>query len=157
MRYRNFDIEVTGYEHVSALEHFRVRVLRSPEGPMNAADAAPGTIDDALRAQVGLLDARQLSIPRIKALGTALGARLFPPPVRTLLRDSLKRLTGPDEGLRLRLRFEAPELACYPWEFCYLPEAEDGDILVTTRFLALDRKLSIVRCSTLPDDAGTRA
>jgi len=153
VRYRNFDIEVTDYEHVSELEHFRVRVLRSPEGPMNAAAAAPGTIDDALRAQVGLLDARQLSIPRIKALGTALGARMFPPPVRTLLRDSLKRLAGPDEGLRIRLRFEAPELARYPWEFCYLPETEDGEILVTTRFLALDRKLSIVRCSTLPDDA----
>lgn len=154
MRYRNFDLEISNYARDAGTERFTVRVVRSPAGPMDNASAVGASIDEALRGELEKFQRRILQFADFARLGQELGARLFPPPVRELLRRSLERI-APDDGLRIRLRFEAAELGCLPWEYAYLAEPEDGDVPTVARFLALNRRLSIVRSRNLPDEATT--
>ncbi|MGQ0647342.1 MAG: CHAT domain-containing protein [Gemmatimonadaceae bacterium] len=153
MRYRNFDIEATGYVRDNGVERFKVRVLRSPAGIMDARAAMDVAIDDALRGELEQFQRRVLQFADFARLGQELGARLFPAPVRNLFQMSLAEANGADEGIRIRLRFESPELAGYPWEYVYLSEEGDGDLPTVARFLSLNRKLSIVRCQSLPDES----
>ena len=150
MQYRNFDVEVTGYVRDKDVERFRVRVVRAPEGAMDSGQAVEATIDGTLREELLKLQRRILQFADFARLGQELGSRLFPPPVRDALQRSLARI-APTDALRIRLRFEAAELGAYPWEYAYLAEPDDGGVPTVARFLALNRRLSIVRCRSLPD------
>ncbi|MCC6318445.1 MAG: CHAT domain-containing protein [Gemmatimonadaceae bacterium] len=152
MQYRNFDIEACDYVRDGDVERFTVRVLRSPVGMMPSDEAEAVSIDPSIHASLQGLEGRQLAMRDVARLGAALSALLLPPRVRDLLDKSLIELDGPAEGLRLRLRFEAPALERFPWEYMYLGDPTDGDDAPVTRFIALDRRLSIVRCQQLPDE-----
>ncbi|MFQ5629508.1 MAG: CHAT domain-containing protein, partial [bacterium] len=55
----------------------------------------------------------------IKQFGSELFEAILPADVRSCYRRSLDRAREQGKGLRLRLRFEAAELALLPWEFLY--------------------------------------
>ncbi len=80
----------------------------------------------------------QLDIKKLKNFG----AHLFQTIINTDIYDQYHRSLGmayaQNTCLRIRLRIDAPELACYPWEFMY-----DGD--QTNEFLALHQNISITR------------
>ena len=67
---------------------------------------------------------------------------LFPPKVRQLFKESIASL-GSEQGLRIRLVHEDPQLADLPWEYLHLPLSGDAEGL--DGFLAMDPRLSIVR------------
>lgn len=131
--YDNFDLLVSAGD---AGRHL-VRVLSTPKsGETAVPESAPLDELAALAAQVAAW--RELALDRsgLRALGAALMAWLFRGQVRELYRSSLASLNAED-GLRIRLRFEPPELHTLPWECCY--DAEQGV------YLALDPRTPMVR------------
>jgi CHAT domain-containing protein len=97
---------------------------------------APVAELQALDAQVAAW--RELALDRagLRALGASLMAWLFRGQVIELYRASLAGLSA-EEGLRIRLRLEPPELHTLPWECCY-----DAEQAV---FLAQDPRSLVVR------------
>ena len=77
----------------------------------NGADARPSPATDA----------------DVKALGADLFEALFRGSIRALLASSQREAEGRHDGLRIRLRLEAPDLAALPWEFLY--DGDRGDYL----------------------------
>ena len=80
----------------------------------------------------------QLEIKKLKDFGAHLFSSLFHPDIRDQFEKSLGMAYTQNTCLRIKLRIDAPDLACYPWEFMY-----DGD--QTNEFLALHRNISITR------------
>ena len=144
MRYLNFDLEIFEYQKVAGLERFRVRVAQSPAGQQKYTDAETVTLSSDLWQQILKLEVAA-NVAEIIALGKNLADLLLPPQARSFFRRSQERL-GDDEGLRVRLRFDAPALGDIPWEYIYLPKSgvipgpEDLE-----GFLVLDRQISLVR------------
>lgn len=133
LHYQNFDLRV----RQDGKDQYLAEVLASPVG--ETAQATPVTINLGEAALVqGLESLKAFSQPpkTLQALGTWLRDRLLPPPIWTLYRAALARLSA-TEGLRLRLRLDPPELAALPWEYCYDPENDS--------FLALDPRTPLVR------------
>ncbi|MFN7963482.1 MAG: CHAT domain-containing protein [Thermoanaerobaculia bacterium] len=150
-RYQNFDLELFDYRREAGEERFRLRVARAPDGSQMALGEAQALgLPAGLRARLQPLEAPGLGRPAVIALGLELGDLLLPPgPARQLFERSLVAL-GEDEGLRLRLLIEAPELASLPWELAYLdlpnvPAAERD----ARGFLVLRRPLSLARHEVL--------
>lgn len=144
-RYKNLDIELLDYRKGDDGESMRARVVFSPVGEQRDADALPVTFPGQLRKRLKKLEQRALAFDELIELGEALAALLLPPPVRKIYRDCLAKLRD-DEGLRIRIRPHAPELAALPWEYAYvsrpdIPPGRKGP----EGFLALDRKISLVR------------
>ena len=79
------------------------------------------------------------------ALGRALSSMLLPPPVYALLRRSLERVT-PSAGIRLRLCLDEA-LIDLPWELLFDPD--EGDGALSSGFLALSGRVSLVRCAAV--------
>ncbi len=155
-RYQNFDLELFDYRREAGEERFRLRVARAPDGSQMALGEAQALgLPAGLRARLQPLEAPGLGRPAVIALGLELGDLLLPPgPARQLFERSLVAL-GEDEGLRLRLLIEAPELASLPWELAYLdlpnvPAAERD----ARGFLVLRRPLSLARHEVLAAPAG---
>lgn len=131
-RYENFDLLVSAGDG----DAYQVRVLAAPGGATAGPVSAPG---HELRALDALIAAwRELTLERdgLRRLGAALMSWLWRGSVAQLLRSGLAALTAED-GLRIRLRIEPPELHAIPWEACY--DAE------TATFLACDPRTPIVR------------
>jgi conflict system STAND superfamily ATPase/CHAT domain-containing protein len=123
--------------------------VRSRAGETRGSMRLPfdrGTLDDRLRAvQARLIEAptpargggaqRPATEPAtapasdadIQALGAELFEALFRGQVRALLGASQRQAEGRHEGLRIRLRLDAPDLAALPWEFLY--DGDRGDYL----------------------------
>ncbi len=144
-----FDAAVERKTDKSRRGHFKVRVMRSPAGEMKIEEAAAVEYDDkVLQKALGELERRSLDRGGLIALGRLLGLLLLPPKregaatgVRELLDGSLNK-TGPDEGLRLRLRLPAL-LAAIPWEYLYVDRVGGGEGM--DGFLALDPRIAVVR------------
>ncbi len=80
----------------------------------------------------------KLEASLLKDFGAALFKALFQPSIRDQYDKSMGVAHAQDTCLRLKLRIDAPDLACYPWEYMYDNEqAKD--------FLALHQKISITR------------
>ena len=96
-----------------------------------------------------------MDLPGLIALGEELGARLFPRTVRPFLTRSLERIEE-DEGLRIRLKLDTYALANLPWEYAYLlpPDTPPGQ-KGTEGFLALNRRISLVRYEVMGQAPGT--
>ena len=77
-------------------------------------------------------------------LGHKLWGIIFPPPVLSLLNESLDRI-GPENGLRIRLCFD-DYLADLPWEFLCDPSIPDS----FSSFLVLNPRISLVRAAPRP-------
>ena len=69
--------------------------------------------------------------------GRCLFEQLLGGDIASVFRSSLGQVRGFGKGLRLRLRFEPPELAALPWEYLYDPQEE--------RFLAISPETPVVR------------
>jgi len=144
-RYKNLDIDLLGYERDAEGEFVRARVHDSPVGEQRDADAERLAFPSHLRQRVLKLERRELQFDELILLGEELAALLLPPPVREFYRRSLDKLRT-DEGLRIRIRPHDPALAILPWEYAYVqrPDVPPGR-KGPEGFLALDRKLSLVR------------
>lgn len=144
-RYRNLDIELLDYQRGDAGATLRARVIASPAGEQRDADALAVAFPLGLQERIKKLGRRALSFDELIELGESLAALLLPPPVREIYRLCLAKLSE-DQGLRIRIRPHAPELAALPWEYVYLsrPDVPPGR-KGPEGFLALDRKLSLVR------------
>jgi len=155
MRYRNLDLEAFDYRATDGGERFRVRVSSSPGGEQRLADAEEVTLPPELRRRLRRLEKRQFRLPEMIALGEDLAELLFPPTVRPFLTHSLERIED-DEGLRIRLKLDTYALADLPWEYAYvLPPDTPPDQKSTEGFLALNRRLSLVRYEVMGQAPGT--
>jgi hypothetical protein len=79
-----------------------------------------------------------LDIKTMKEFGADLFKSLFQSRIRDQYDKSMGMAYSQNTNLRIKLRIDAPDLACYPWEFMY-----DGD--QTKEFLALHKNISITR------------
>lgn len=144
--YVNLDLELFDYRRDGTQEGFRARVAGSPAGEMGISEAVECALARDFRASLQALLEDRLEQPKVIELGGRLGELLLPAgPVSQLFERSLGRLKK-DQGLRLRLRIEAPELASIPWELAYLPlpGARVGE-RDARGFLGLQSRLSLVR------------
>jgi len=154
-RYVNFDIDLLDYERVDGREFFRARIAASPVGEQRDPDTSKRPFPSRLRDRILRLERRELSFDELILLGEELASLLMPPAVREFYKRSLAKLRG-DEGLRIRIRPHEYELAALPWEYIYVqrpdvPRGRKGP----EGFLALDRKLSIVRYEIMEESSIT--
>lgn len=145
-RYHDLDLELFDYRRDGDGESLRTRVIRAPVGAQREADAPRVRFPSRLRGRLRDLEHRRLELDGLIEVGEDLAALLLPLPVREIVRRNIDRL-GSDEGLRLRIRPDTPALAAVPWEYTYVaaadvPEGRKGP----EGFLALDPRLSMVRC-----------
>ena len=155
MKYNNLDLEVFDYHSDNRNERFSVRVSASPAGEQKLAAADKVNIPGDLRQKLRLLDLRGLALPDLIALGETLAALILPPGARTFMLRS-RDLIGNDEGLRIRLKLETYALADLPWEYMYVSPADTpADQKTVLGFLALDRRVSLVRYEVLAQAPGT--
>ncbi|MGH7600814.1 MAG: CHAT domain-containing protein [bacterium] len=85
-----------------------------------------------------------LEVTRLKDFGANLFEALFQPDIRDHYDKSLGMAYAKNACLRIKLRIDAPDLACYPWEYMY-----DGK--QTQEFLALHQTLSVTRFVAIPE------
>jgi hypothetical protein len=160
--YQNFIIQLTADKqrsedkkpHKNALPNkLFACVTGSPAGHQNQSEATPVDFPTGLNVQLERLKSRELDLEGLIALGEELARLLLPlsfggetrRSVRDLYHLSRAKLK-PDEGLRIQIRAEAASLGNLPWEYVYVgnpntPPSRRG----YEGFLALDRKISIVR------------
>ena len=127
---------------------YPVAILHSPAGEAREKMLFPfdaHTLESRLKdMQTALLESggkqhRALSPEgrSVQDFGRALFDALFIAEVRACYDVSLREATRQDKGLRLKLRFQAPELAALPWEFLYDSRQEE--------YVCLSRNTPIVR------------
>ncbi|MEM7537449.1 MAG: CHAT domain-containing protein [Chloroflexota bacterium] len=153
MNYLDFTLRARDWAMIDRqTSEFQIEVLESPAGEMRTAETVQYNertlMQPLLRLQEKLIDS-----DRLRTLGQSLADILLPERVRELLLSSLNALDE-DEGLRLRLQLNHPELANLPWEYLYLnrmgiPESLESSSSLDG-FLALDPRVSIVRHEALP-------
>ncbi len=144
-RYHDLDLELYDHRRDGEGESLRVRVIRAPVGVQREADAPRVQFPSRLRARLRGLERRQLELEGLIELGEDLAGLLLPLPVREIFRRNLDRV-GSDDGLRLRIRPDTPDLAALPWEYAYVAAAEVPDGRKGPEgFLALDPRISLVR------------
>jgi hypothetical protein len=137
---------------------YRVTVLESPGGECRASLELPladPRLQSCLEAMEGFRGQGERSFAPVQQKAPAqslcasaqeMGQALFTSLTRekgiyACYHASLVQTQKEGKGLRLRLRFEAPELARLPWEYLFDPdlEGDKGD------FLSLSKKTPIVR------------
>jgi len=135
---QNFDIRVQG----DATTGYRVEVTGSPAGETPQAVPMPNPLEEPT-LQEALADLKDFAAQPavVRRLGHTLWQTLFQPPVATRYAES-RGIVGKD-GLRVRLRLDAAELAGIPWEYLCDPE--------TDHFAALTRDTSLVRYVPRPE------
>ncbi len=141
LRLRDFDLEISPAD---ADGRYPAAVLNSPSGQARAVMAFPWTPVE-LEDRLAVLEDAVLgggAGQGAQTFGGQLFDALLVGEVRTVYDRSRQAVSGQDEGLRIKLRVNAPELAGMPWEFLYDPRAGE--------FLALSRLTPIVRYLELP-------
>ncbi len=73
----------------------------------------------------------------VRDFGRDLFDALFTGEVRHCYEQSIEQARREDKGIRLKLRFQAPDLAALPWEFLYDPRQAE--------YICLSRNTSLVR------------
>ncbi len=161
MDYLDFDVEVS--QGVAGA--YEVTVLRSPAGEASAAMRLPfdhagmqgrinalqaamfrsGNLAQRAAAATPSPDAASPVVgePSVIEFGRMLYDALFSGEVLGLLKVSQAKAKDSDQGLRLKLRCTAPDLALLPWEYLY--DGEHGD------FLSLSVTTPLVRYVPLPE------
>jgi hypothetical protein len=155
IRYLDFNLRFAYYKRADGT--FKVWVEgEAPGGAMSPNDAVTCTYDpkafwkdpvNGVGGLLGKLDRRSLPKENLFELGKLLADLALPEKaVRPLFEQSVAALKD-GEGLRLRLRIDAPELAQLPWEFMHVPKASGEP--QPADFLALRREISIARTDTV--------
>ncbi|WP_026371088.1 CHAT domain-containing protein [Kallotenue papyrolyticum] len=150
LRYLDFEIEIGAALQARS---YPVAVLRSPAGEARATLVLPFdrlALDNHLLAlRNALLRSgvvrRRIVAPdeqAVQRFGAALFDSLFAGELRSRFDTSLRLAEDQGCGLRLKLRINAPELACLPWELLF--DARQGE------YVALSRATPIVRYLELP-------
>lgn len=148
-RFENLDLELYDYQKEGGTERVKVRVFESPVGGQPPGEAETVEFPAGLRAGAKRLETRDLDTAGLTQLGEDLAAVLLPPAARTFYSRSLDHLDA-DVGLRIRLRLGTWALATLPWEYAYVkPQGLSAGERVTLGFLALNRRLSLVRYEIL--------
>lgn len=125
MRYHNFELWINQKDKASLKYHLRA-LTEDFESAHGVMQLDPDSVE-IIEANKKLVQ-RQTDRPFMIHVGTLLHDALFSPESRAV--DSLfqeysgKSLKPPHDGIRLRLRIEAPEIAALPWEFLYSPLRE---------------------------------
>ena len=150
MQYLDFELEVSAGEAGG----YTVRVLRSPAGEASSTMRMPFTglaLQNNLQAlQIALLRSgttrRRVETAEsqtVKTFGQELWKALFSGDVLGRFEASRLEARRQDAGVRIKLRFETPDLAALPWE--YLFDAGRGD------YVALSEQTPVVRYIPLPE------
>ncbi len=115
MEYQNFDIRILSNHPYSVLaEHMKVG---EAEGILDLTPDAPEVRDALLR-----LASRQTDQAHLTEFGNLLFQRLFAEEVGARFEQATGYSQAEDEqGLRIRLRINSPELAALPWELLFTP------------------------------------
>ncbi len=144
INYQNFDllIEKSGDLYVA-------RVLDSPAGEARTdfkPPFAPFELENFClkigRPRQGVRRADSPEMAAVTAFGKKLFSAVFKDEVLAAFYKSYGRVESQRQGLRLRLRLQAPELAEMPWEFLYNPGYG--------QFLVLQHQTSLVRYLEIP-------
>jgi hypothetical protein len=146
--YLDFEVEVSPL----ASGEYSVRVLRSPAGEASETMRFPFdtlALQNRLQAlQIALLRSsgtrRRIDAPEartVQQFGTELWQALFAGDVLTRFEVSRNEARTQNVGLRLKLRFSAPELAALPWEYLY--DSGRGDYLSLSLATPLVRYISL--------------
>ena len=148
--FANFDVEFSGYENKGGTEQVRVRVLDSPVEGQGPDTFETVEFPGGLRERARKLETRDLNLEGMTQLGSDLAMILLPGAVRNFYDESLASLE-PNQGLRIRLRMGTWALATLPWEYTYVrPRGAPDKERVSLGFLALNRRLSLVRYEIVP-------
>ncbi|MGK7901122.1 MAG: CHAT domain-containing protein [Hormoscilla sp.] len=153
-KYRDFILEAEKVQEDDySQQKVSVRVLKSPAGESIEREyqSVPSTFESNLERDLRLLKECKLKENEIIELGNKLADIIFPNGVRDLYRRSFAALRQ-EEALRLVLRLDA-HLANIPWEYLNLPESE-REKGTTTDFLALNKRISIVRYEAVLNPPG---
>jgi tetratricopeptide (TPR) repeat protein len=163
--YRNIDIEIGTVQTAG----YPVAILNSPGGQTRGFLALPNDLDQFER-ELAELDAAMFDDPTAGAVALAqrVGAQLFdallPGELRSMydVARSVTREAG--EGLRIKLRVNAPELATLPWEFLfdqrrgafvalsrYTPVVRYAEVAAPDRPLAVTPPLRVLGVAASPD------
>jgi len=119
---------------------YPVRVADSPAGEGESTFKVPFPADE-LATLLARLETGDTGAAFLADVGERLFATLFTGDVRARYAESVGRVSG-DEGLRLRLRLDPPELHALPWELLRDPEKREA--------LALSKRALIVRYLPVP-------
>jgi hypothetical protein len=145
MSYHNFDIDLYEFEKQNDSESFKVRVTNSPAGDQSPSQAEPTILSPELRKKKHHAVSIKAKLDDLVEYGELLANCLLPSTIRQRLFQSFGLLKE-DEALRLRLKFDAWQLADLPWEYMYISRSTAaGTRKEIDGFLALDRRISIAR------------
>ncbi len=144
MEYLDFELEI----QLGSGRDYPVVVLHSPAGEAHAVMHFPFdqlALESRLdKLQIALLRSggarRSVLSDEEKAVqdfGQALFEAVFTGEVRNRYDVSCERAVQKEQGLRLKLRIQAPELAALPWEFLYDPRQAE--------YICLSRNTPLVR------------
>jgi pSer/pThr/pTyr-binding forkhead associated (FHA) protein len=144
-KYMDFDLLIE-----PAKDGYRVRVLQSPAGNASKEFTLPFSkleIENYIlklgAPRRGIRRVETQEVEAAKEFGGKLYSTVFNDDIQSTLRSSLDEAGAQGAGLRIRLRFDSPELAGLPWEFLYNP--------ALNRFLSLSVETPIVRYIELPE------
>ena len=148
---QDFEIEISATDvPVSDGGYYPVAVLRSPSGQARTTMRLPFELP-ALDAQLAALESALANdVGQIaQQFGTQIFDALIRGDVRTVYDLSRQTVLSRGEGLRVKLRINAPELMALPWEFLYDPRQAE--------FVTLSRYTPLVRYVELPRPESTLA
>jgi len=117
---------------------YPVSLVYSPAGEDNCELKFPLRESEINKIREKMSQNFKIDIKTMKDFGSCLFEALFQPEIRDQYDKSLGIAYGLNTYLRLKLRFDAPDLACYPWEYMF-----DGE--QAKEFLALHKNISITR------------
>ncbi|MFZ5915593.1 MAG: CHAT domain-containing protein [Chloroflexota bacterium] len=138
-RYHDFELQVDD-PHAG---QYPVRAVASPAGEGEATFKMPFAADE-LTTLLARLEKDDTDAAFLADVGERLFTALFSGDVHARYAESVGR-AGSEEGLRLRLRLDPPELQALPWELLRDPEKREA--------LALSKRVLIVRYLPVPRPA----
>ncbi|MBN1934738.1 MAG: CHAT domain-containing protein [Anaerolineae bacterium] len=136
---KDFEIEITPIDGAA----YRVSVPRSPSGQAQATMHLrfdPAALSARLAEIEEAISAGQTD--QVQAFGSDLFDALFADDVGRIYALSLQAVRAQGEGLRIKLRINAPELIALPWEVLYDARQDE--------WVTLSRHTPIIRYLDLP-------
>ncbi len=140
----DFDLQIE-----KEADHYQAQVLNSPAGQVSSEFTLP--LSDLelenfyLRVGRPRQGVRRINSPEmesVKKVGGSLFEAVFSEDILSLLNSSQAVAKSQGKGLRIRLRFNSPEISDLPWEYLYNARQN--------RFLALSQQTPLVRYLEIP-------
>jgi len=119
MQYSDFDLAV------GPLSSGKYPISVSSEAGEDTGTLSLRSGQDALNKGLRALASQRTTEASLRAFGSLLYEKLFPPSIHALFFASLQAATRSETGMRIRLQIEPPKLAALPWEYLYSPTRND--------------------------------